>query len=229
MPSFPGFEHVYSLRDPLSNRSLRGNFEAREDCLALTRGETTTTETTRISWAMGGGMPSDVIWTTSAHPLIVHRRVVDLLREHGLAGWRTYPVDVTDKQGESHPDYQGLVISGRCGTVDLSRSVVVLSQYPAGWYPHFLGRYFAEDSWDGSDIFMETPDSIGRVTAHKFVTEKVRQVFDRAKIKNVHLQRLTEESVSTSIYEVGSSHLLPHDFTRRVDAAYARAAVPRPA
>jgi len=153
---------------------------------------------------------------------------VDLLEQHGLTGWRTYAVHVTDKAGESHPDYAGLSMVGRCGPVDLSRSVVVLSQYPGGWFPHFLGHYFAEDSWDGSDVFMEREDSTGRVTARIFVTEKVREALDRAEVKNLRLQRLTEKSVMTSIYEIGSSHLLPCDFSQRVDAAYARAGVSRP-
>lgn len=151
-----------------------------------------------------------------------------MLLEHRISGWRTYPVNVMDKLGEPQPDYEGLVVTGRCGNVDLARSIVVLSEYPTGWYPHFLGHYFEESSWDGSDIFMETPDSAGRVTAHKFVTEKVRLAFEKAKIKNARLERLTEQSVRTSVYEIGSSHLLPHDFSRRVEAAYIRAGIPKP-
>jgi hypothetical protein len=228
MPSFPGFEQIYLLEDPLSKRPLRGEIETKVDSFALMRGELTTTESVRISWAMGGQVPSDLIWTTSALPIIVHRRVVGVLRENNFTGWSTYATSVTDKKGRSYPDYEGLVILGRCGGVDLSRSVVVLSEYPAGWFPHFLGRYFPEQSWDGSDIFMERPDSSGHVSAHVFVTEKVREAFDKAKISNVLFERLTEVDVMTSVYENGCSHLLPPDFSHRVDAAYRRAGVRRP-
>jgi len=198
------------------------------DCLALTRGDETAKQPIQIHWAMGGETPSDFIWTTSAHAIIVHRRVADLLREHGFTGWHTYPVHVSGKKGDTYSEYLGLAIAGRCGPVDLSRSIVVLSEYPAGWFPHFLGHYFDETSWDGCDLFMEAVDPSGRRTANIFATEPVRQVFRRAKIKNIIFERLTERSVNTSVYEIGSSHLLPLDFQSRVDAAYGRAGVPRP-
>jgi hypothetical protein len=229
MPTFPGFEHIYGLHDPCSNRPLRGDFAPDVDCLALTRGEVNPPETVRVGWAMGGRKPSDFIWTTSAHPVIVHRRVADLLRENGITGWRSYRASVTDKDGEFHENYEGLAISGRCGSVNLSRSVVTLKEYPGGWYPQFLGHYFAEESWDGSDVFMERPDSTGKVTARIFVSEKVLQVFNKAEIKNVLLERLTETMVSTSVYAIGGSHLLPANFAQLVSAAYRRAGVPRPA
>jgi hypothetical protein len=228
MKNFPGFDRIYLIRDPFSKRVLRGQFEAMADCLALTRGEANVSEKIRVSWAMGGANPSDFIWTTSAHPLIVHRRIVDLFREHSITGWSTYPVIVIDKAGHSHLDYEGLKIIGRCGPVDLSRSVIVPSEYPAGWFPHFLGHYFAEDSWDGSDIFMERVDSIGKVTARCFATEKVHRIYQKVGIENIRFECLTDRSVMTSIYEIGGSHLLPSDFSQRVDAAYARAGIPRP-
>ena len=225
---FPGFDLIYQLEDPLSKQPLRGRFQADVDSLALTRGEIDPSQTVRVGWAMGGRKPSDVVWTTSAFPIIIHRRFVDLLRQNGVAGWRSYEVVVTDRDGEPYKDYEGLIVIGRCDAVDLSRSVVVLSEYPRGWFPHFLGRYFDEKSWDGSDLFMERPDFKGKVTAHIFVTEKVRRLIDAARINNVRLERLTEQTVSTSVYEIGRSHLLPHDFSQRVRAAYVRAGVSPP-
>ena len=226
--TFPGFQYLYLLRDPLSNRPLRGHFDSALDPCAITRGELLPTHPIPVLWAMGGATPSDTIWTTSVHTTIVHGRIVDLLRESNVTGWRTYPVSVTDKKGKLYRDYSGLVITGRCGPVDLTRSAVVLSEYPGGWFPHFLGHYFDDDSWDGSDLFMEHPDSRGHRTAVVYVTERVRTVFRRAKVRNVELKRLTEVSVSTWVYEVGSAHLLPTDFRARVDAAYVLADVPRP-
>ena len=227
-PTFPGFQHLYLVHDPVSNRPLRGRFDTDLDACAITSGEVVPTHPIPVRWAMGGAAPSDAIWTTSAHPIIVHSRVVDLLRENDLTGWRTYPVSVTDKKGKLHQAYSGLVITGRCGHVDLTRSVVVLSEYPAGWFPHFLGHYFEEDSWDGFDLFMEHPDTQGHRNSRIYVTELVRQVFRRAKVRNVELERLTEVTVNTSIYEVGSAHLVPSDFEARVNAAYVLAKVPRP-
>jgi hypothetical protein len=228
MTGFPGFQHVYHVRDPATNRPMRGEFESPLDTCAITRGEQVPPRSIRIRWAMGGAIPSDFIWTTSAHALVVHSRVRDLLQHHALKGWHTYSVHVSDKQGRLHRDYVGLVVTGRCSPVDLSRSVVVLKEYPGGWFPHLLGEYFDERSWDGSDVFMSQPDAAGKVTASVYLSERAREVLRLAKVRNVELQRLTEVSVMASVYEIGSRHRLPADYTSRVDAAYARARVPRP-
>jgi hypothetical protein len=228
MLAFPGFDHIYELRDPLSKRPLRGDFQWEEDCSALTRGEITPATAIRVSWAMGGRHPVDVIWTTSVLVVVIHSRFLDLFQKNGVTGWRSYRVVVTDRDGKVYTDYDGLTVVGRCDAVDLSRSVVVVSKYPGGWYPHFLGHYFDEKSWDGSDLFMARPDSNGGEAASIFVTERVREIFGNAKINNVRLERLTEKTVSTSVYEIGCSHLLPGDFSKRVTAAYVRADVPRP-
>lgn len=228
MRSFPGFEHIYFLTDPLSNRPLRGEIDGKIDTFALTRGEVETSAPLQVSWYMGGSMPSDFVWTSNVGAIIVQRRVVKLLRDQGFTGWRSYVVSVIDKGGDYHPDYEGLAILGRCGCADLSRSVVVLSKYPAGWFPHFLGYYFPEESWDGSDIFMETPDERGRTTAHVFVTERVRLALETASVKNVKFERLTERSISTSVYQIGAEYQLPSDFSARVTAAYRRAGIDPP-
>src|SRR5438552_6317646 len=154
MRNFPGFEHIHFLTDPLSRRPLRGRIDSKTDTFALTRGEVETRAPIQVSWYMGGSMPSDFVWTGNGGALVVHRRVVQLLRDHGFTGWRSYVVSVIDKGGDYHPEYGGLVILGRCGPADLSRSVVVLSQsrseYQVGSrFPQFLGYYFPEDSWDG--------------------------------------------------------------------------------
>ncbi len=52
-----------------------------DDWSALTRGEKIPTAEVVVSWAMGGAKLSDFIWTTSLAPVIVHRRVIELLQE----------------------------------------------------------------------------------------------------------------------------------------------------
>jgi len=226
---FPGFDHIYQLRDPLSDRVFRGEIQGNADCLGLIRGEADPGRLVQVGWGMGGACPGDVIWTTSAHPLIVHGRVANLLREKGVTGWRSFAVQVIDKGGEVYRDYQGIGIVGRCDPIDLSRSVVTLEKSPGGWFPQFLGSYFTEESWDGSDIFMERPDTKGKATAKIFMTERAHQVFAEAKVENVRFVRLTEQEISTSVYEIGCvQHRLPADFKQKVDAAYRRAGVEKP-
>jgi hypothetical protein len=225
---FLGFDHFYLLEDPVSNSYFRGDFDSTLDPLRITRGEDTTTMPIPVRWDMGQSTPSDIIWTTSAHPIIVQQRVVDLLKHHNLTGWRTYPVSVFDKSDQLHGNYAGLQIIGRCGPEILSRATVELKRYPGGWFPHFVGHYFDEATWDGSDLFMHTTDAKGRVSGHIVVSERVHEGFTRAGIRNVTFTRLTEVSVSASIYKTSRPDLLPDDFEERVTRAYAERDIPRP-
>src|ERR1041385_8935385 len=120
MRNFPGFEQIYFLSDPLAKRPLRGEIANKIDTFALTHGDVEAREPVEVSWYMGGSIPSDFVWTGNVGAIVVHRRVVQLLREHGFGGWRSYVVRVIDKGGDYHPEYEGLVILGRCGPADLS-------------------------------------------------------------------------------------------------------------
>jgi len=85
--------------------------------------------------------------------------------------------------------YSGLVVSGRCGAIDNSRSVQVQKAVvgnPKGHALVWKGLYFAEESWDGSDIFR--PPGTGYI----FVTEKVRAALDRAKVTNLTCTALAD-------------------------------------
>ena len=77
---FPGFAHLFELCDPIGRRPYRGTFDPHDYAVALSRREGQGTPTcVRVTWAMGGQFPDDVIWTTSSHPLIVHERLVEIL------------------------------------------------------------------------------------------------------------------------------------------------------
>src|SRR5437588_991555 len=100
----------------------------------------------------------------------VHQRVIDVLLDNRFTGWSTYPAVVCDKSGLEYAHYHGLVITGRCGQRNLSASKIELSEYPGGWFPNFVGHYFDETSWDGSDLFMEEGDESGLGDSAKFMT-----------------------------------------------------------
>lgn len=226
--TFPGFSDLYTLDDPVASRPYRADFREDDHGLPLSRGEVTTEVPVGLTWAMGGGAPGDVVWSTSVHPLVVHARVAEVLRAHAFTGWGTYPVTVVARSGVEHHDYVGLAVTGRCGPVDLARSVVGLQEFPGGWAPYFEGQYFVPDTWDGSDLFMEAPDHLGRSTSHRYVSGRVRSALERAGVRNLDFTALPDRRVATSVYTIGSPHLLPADYAARVDAAYAAAGVPRP-
>ena len=226
--TFPGFADLFSISDPVASRPYRGEIDRGELAVDLSRAEASTDHPIIVSWAMGSPEPGDIVWTTYAAPLIVHTRVIDLLAHHKFTGWTTYPVEVHTKSDRLVPDYFGLSITGRCGRVDLSRSAIEIQEYPGGWIPHFRGHYFIPDTWDGSDLFMEAPDQLGRVSTWRMMTGTLKRALAKAKVKNILVRRLTDKRVNTSVYTIGQEHLLPPDYEQRLQAAYAEAGVPRP-
>lgn len=228
MPRFPGFSSLYQLSDPVSSRPYRAHVDQTDVAIELARAEAECPRPVRAVWAMGSAVPGQVIWTTFAHPLIVHERIVELFTTHGFRGWRSCPAEVCTKNGDWSSDYHVLGISGRCGPVDLNQSSIRLCEYPGGWIPHFQGHYFVADSWDGSDLFMHRADHTGKVTLNRFITEPVKKVLSRAKVRNLRIQSLPDVSVDVAVYAIGSAHLLPADIDVKITGAYAVAGVPRP-
>jgi hypothetical protein len=129
----------------------------------------------------------DCVGTQRANVKFVSESVVATLRAVGASGWGTYPVRLESEEGTEVTGYSGLIVSGRCGAIDNTRSVQVdkaVVGNPRGHAPVWRGLYFAEESWDGSDIFR--PSSTGYI----FVTEKVRAALDGAKVTNLSFTAL---------------------------------------
>jgi hypothetical protein len=224
---FPGFERLYELSEPASSRPYRGHFK-HDAPFELSRGERSVRRPVQVTWAMGSPVPGDVVWTTSAHPLIVSTRVKDLLNANEVTGWKTYPVEVLDKDGRKRPGYVGLSVVGRCGRVTLGKSRIVLKQYPGGHFPEFLGHFFRPSSWDGSDFCADRPDARGNSSMSRIVSEEVIALLKRHRITNIRWEKLSETCTPTWVFEVGLRYLLPRDFKARVEAVYRAAGVARP-
>jgi hypothetical protein len=229
MKSFPGFDKIYELDDPLGNRPFRGRFEHHSTGIELSRSEEGTKKTISVYWNMGSAMPSEVIWTTSVFPLIISANIIELLTDSGLSGWTTYPVRIFNKDNNECPGYSGLAITGRCGRIDLSKSVIALREFPGGFFPEFRGHFFDPASWDGSDFCMETPDKRGKFSMARIVTEEVVALFRRHRIANIRFVKLSEVYCSTNVYEIGLKYLLPSDYRTQVANAYREANVVPPA
>jgi hypothetical protein len=194
---FPGFDRMFSLGSTGSSRAFRGNINLTSDeTFGLTRAEMQPSHPITVEWAMGSAKPGDVIWTTMAVVVIVSDSVVQLLRSHEFTGWSLYDVSVRNKQGELIPGYCGLAITGRCGKIDYTRTVVVPRVYPAGIFPIGKGLLFEPESWDGSDLFMPA-GGVG----NKLMVEKVKKAFERAKIKNVLFTPLDQFEVAMTTLE----------------------------
>lgn len=196
--AFPGFDQVFVVREGRGSPFCVDLEFPVDDSRLLTRGEIATPKDALVArWSMGGKAPTDVIWTTSAHPIIVHARVVDLLLDHRFTGWGTYPVEVYGRSGEVHPDYHGLIFRGRCGLIDHSKSEEVMRQMPAKVVPFLRGLYFDTETWDGSDFFMPG------VEKWRLITGDVARVVLGAKVRGIYLEAAADVELSKWMMNIG--------------------------
>jgi hypothetical protein len=190
---FPGFDSLFAIRDPLATWPFRATLGGRlpvdprdgsENPIDLLRGEATT-DLLIATHVMGDQTPGDVVWTTWGSILLLSDRVVGMLRVAGLSGWTTLPARI-EGAADSRL-YAFLVVRGRCGPLDWARSSRVSGAFPGGRFPLLRGFFFDEDSWDGSDFFMEE-----RRSGWVFVTRRVVDLFRMHKIRNVQFERMDE-------------------------------------
>lgn len=186
--SFPGFDKVYQLGNPMARQPYRGEMKLRHpEQFSFMRCESRPKKPVRITYDCGEAIPKDTFWTSAGPPLVVNHRFLDVLLESRFIGWGTYPVEVHAKGGEVVPGYHGLCISGRCGPILNEKSEVIYEDYPGGRFPCYKGRYFDPSTWDGSDFFMEST-----FTGTMFVLEPVRDALMKAKIRNLLFRRVDE-------------------------------------
>ena len=173
--TFPGFEALYQLQDPLLDEPFRGHFNLPFAVIqSIMVGEQIPNEPVPVFRAMGGDL-WEVIWGDQIGAVAVAERVVDLLEEQGFSGWATYPVAVSDEEGQLIPGYFGLSVTGRCGPIDYHRGRLIEIDSPI---PRYLGLYFDPDSWDGSDLFFAD-------RGRPFVVAEVKEALERAGVRNL--------------------------------------------
>lgn len=196
------FDRLYKLGRARKRTSL--HVAPREpdeiDDFAILRGEIRPQKPLVFEYMKGasGSTPRDLVSTSLVSLRLISDRVISVLRE--FSGWGTYPVEVYGKKGERIPGYHGLAVTGRCGPIDDSRSrpAVYPPAVPQGrptlvW----IGLYFDPETWDGSDVFL--PED----SANIFVTEAVKEAFEKAKITNVEFTPLTQVRNYSSKFLLG--------------------------
>ncbi len=120
---------------------------------------------------------------------LVSPRVLSILNENKVTGWKAYDVDFSQLSIEGIHNYKALAIKGNCGSINnnLSKPATLPPIMPNS--PErkvYLGMLFDEETWDGSDIF--SPEE----TAFVYVTKKIRDLFVENKITNCSFRRITE-------------------------------------
>lgn len=61
-------------------------------------------------------------------------KVLEILIDNNITGWKTYPIQVFDKKGNEVPGYHGFSIIGRCKDLDISllKERVAVQYYESG-------------------------------------------------------------------------------------------------
>ena len=119
-------------------------------------------------------------------------KMIKILEDNNVTGWKTYPCILTNKKGDKIDDYYVFSVTGRCGPLDLSMSKKFLKQpySPTGKPVDALkGLYFDINTWDKSDIF--TPEG----TMFSFVTRNLMEILVKEKVTNIKFEKITDIEV----------------------------------
>ncbi|MDR1591774.1 MAG: hypothetical protein LBS16_02670 [Prevotellaceae bacterium] len=155
----------------------------------------------KYKYYMGRANAVDVISTGKAYIYLLSKRVISLMHENDITGWKTYPVTLYGREQNIINGYSLLAITGRCGNIDWSRSDIVKKQLAPDvpFVDVLRGMYFDPETWDGSDFFgIEGQGYI-------LVTQKVRNLFEKNKITNATFTNLKD-------YETLRSSIFPDDY-----------------
>jgi hypothetical protein len=132
------------------------------------------------------------ILTKSVSLHYVSDKFVNLLKENNITGWQTFPLSITDKQGNKVEGYSGFSIMGKAGKIDHSQSKIIEKQFAPNCpiVKYYKGLYFDIEKWDGSDFFI-LEDTIKII-----VTEKVYKIIKGNKLTNFRLENLMDYEMS---------------------------------
>ena len=134
-----------------------------------------------------GSRTYDYIDTTYAVLELISDKFLDVLEDNNFTGWDTYPVEILDKKGNEIKGYHGLIVPGRCGPILHHKAEEIIIDSPIGKkMKAWKGLYFDPATHDGSDFVV--PEGTG----FKIVKESVVEALKKAKITNIHFDKLTD-------------------------------------
>jgi hypothetical protein len=190
----------FLFEDPFSSRWLRvkplPEFVNNELARILAFGSSKPSKPVVFRGYMGGPV-ADILRTGLPPYLCMSQRVLDILEKNQFTGWSTYPVEVFDRKGNILIGYYGLAVTSYAGDRDLTRSTIIdKGPIVKGGKPYkvYKGLFFDETKWDGSDFFRIGNGNI-------IVSKVVKDVFNKAKIRNVKFVALCDEETNTAIFK----------------------------
>jgi hypothetical protein len=186
----------------LENKDIRGTYISTPihrkmpiDDIKLLKGESDIDVPIKFGYLLGKNI-YDLVSTSYATLYLLSDRTTDLLREHKITGWKTYPAILYDRKGDEIKGYSIFSVTGRSGDIDWSKSEKFIKDpfVPGGRAANMLiGLYPHMRSWDGSDVFLAE----GR--GFIFITKRVRDLLVKHKVTNILLTKVTEFEIREPI------------------------------
>ncbi len=178
---------LFLLDEAFEERAVRAAFCSKDiDFLRLSAGQCPDSiQMTRHS----GSKAFDLVGTTRHGIYLFSPRLQDALRSTKVTGWQPCPVTFfSGRPNEELRQYAAIGITARCGGLDNTRSIrTMTSTTKTGKsVPRWVGIYFDEETWDGSDMFRP----VG--TMLTIVTSRVKNLLEGVGVTNVRLRKVLE-------------------------------------
>ena len=210
------YENYYSVRDPVSKKSYRGNIEDENgDFGKLLRGEYRP-DNLVISHLEGGKEPGDLFWNHVNDPFCISERVKELMIGYKISGIDFIPTIVKNKNNKQiSTQYYTVIITGRVDKIDYLNSDIkfLKKNGRVEESAYFVGKKFDVESWDSTDFFMERADSEGNSNCFIYASQKVMDLFKENKISNILFEKLSNYETWCDMIKIGVSE----DMRERID------------
>ncbi len=147
-----------------------------KDIASLKRGDLNPPIPVPYRYAGGRTVPEDFVWCDGG--FIISDRIKELFTAHNFTGWKTYPINLYDKNGKLISGYHGFAVTAKVGPIDYSRSEIIAKPPIIIGKPNIVkkGLYFDENSWDGSDFLFA-----GYILVTRPVVEALRKAVPKVK------------------------------------------------
>lgn len=144
-----------------------------------------------IASVCAGNVMPDILDTSFISPLVTYH-FLSVLVSSGARSWSAYPIRVLECPNGCEVHF-ALCVTGRCGPIDNTRSVmqrvtrVGSTSFAGVSDPLPVGLFFAQSTWDGSDIF--APEG----TRFIFVTARLKEFLEAEGLRGLEFVAQEEE------------------------------------
>lgn len=135
-----------------------------------------------------GNRLDDILDTGWPGLFLISDKMKTILNENNLTGWKTFPVQILDKQNNKILGYNGLSIIGRCGQIDFSKSEIIEKRHvPNGPLVKFYkGFHIDLENWNNTDLFL-SEKNFGTI-----ITQRTAELLKSNKLSNIRCKNIAE-------------------------------------